>query len=194
VSDQTRIPRRAFIVSGLAVLVGGFLAWRWQSGRHGGSEPAGEGSTELAGTLLAFLGALFGHELSEPDTADLSERLAAFTSDADLRRDCETLVRHLDHLADAEGASGFRSCSATQQERIVGDIMRIDPKTFKARLLSKFFPARRDLYHMRWSAVPSLAWMYRHSAAAWRTRGYARWPGVPGDWREVTQPGPPYPS
>jgi hypothetical protein len=192
VSDPTRIPRRTFIASGVVALVGGVLAWRWQSGRQA-SARAGRHPADLNLTLLTFLGALFGREFSPPDAADLSERLAAFTANDELRRDCEELAGHLDRLAAARGAPGFRACDASQQERIVGQIMAIDPKSFRARLLAKFLPERREYYRMRWSAVPALAWMYRHSGAAWRARGYSRWPGVPGDWHEVTQPGAPYP-
>jgi hypothetical protein len=46
---------------------------------------------------------------------------------------------------------------------------------------------------MRGSTIPSLEWLYRHSAAAWRARGYTRWPGIPGDWRETLVAGAPYP-
>ena len=31
------------------------------------------------------------------------------------------------------------------------------------------------------------------SAAAWRARGYTRWPGVAGDRHDVLAPGAPYP-
>jgi hypothetical protein len=192
VSDQTGIPRRAFI-GGLAVLAGGFLGWRFLSVRRGAAPPGGQRPADVKATLLAFTGALFGHELSPPDVDGLSQRLDMFTSNEALRRDCEVLAFHLDQLAAEQGASRFQACSPVQREEIVGQIMRIDPKTFRARLLSKFLPGRRDFYRMRWSAVPSLAWLYRHSGAAWRTRGYTRWPGVPGDWHEIVVPGPPYP-
>jgi hypothetical protein len=193
VSDQTGIPRRAFIGGSLAALVGGLLGWRWWSGRRGASPPAGQRSADMRATLLEFMGALFGRELSAPDADDLSQRLDLFVSNEALRRDCEALTRHLDELAAAQGVSRFHACSPRQREQIVGQIMHIDPKTFRARLLSKFLAGRREFYRMRWSAVPSLAWLYRHSAAAWRTRGYTRWPGVPGDWHEIVAPGPPYP-
>jgi hypothetical protein len=193
VSDQTGIPRRAFIGGSLAVLVAGVLGWRWLPGRRGASPPVGAGSGEARATLLGFISALFGRELSAPDVEDLSQRLDQFASNEALRRDCETLVLHLDELAATQGASRFNACSPSQREQIVGQIMRIDPKTFRARLLSKFFAGQRDFYRMRWSAVPSLAWLYQHSAAAWRARGYTRWPGVPGDWHEIVAPGPPYP-
>ena len=192
-SDQTGIPRRAFIGGSLVALVGGVLAWRWWSVRHGALPPVGQRSADLRATLLEFMGALFGRELSAPDADDLSQRLDMFVSNEALRRDCETLVLHLDELAAAQGVSRFNACSPGQRELIVGQVMRIDPKTFRARLLSKFFAGRRDFYRMRWSAVPSLAWLYRHSAAPWRTRGYTRWPGVPGDWHEIVAPGSPYP-
>jgi hypothetical protein len=193
VSDQTGPSRRAFIGGSLAALVGGILGWRWLSERAGAANRSGQSSADTRATLLAFLGALFGRELSAADAEDLSRRLDLFTSNEALRRDCDGLALYLDELAAGRGASRFRDLSPAQREPIVGEVMRIDPKTLRARLLAKLLPGRRDFYRMRWSAVPSLAWLYRHSAAAWRERGYARWPGVPGDWHEVVAPGPPYP-
>jgi hypothetical protein len=192
VSDQTGIPRRAFIGWGLAALAstlaGGWLVGR-RSGRFSGERPP----AETMSTLLSFLGALFGHDLSEADREDLTRRLAEYASSENLKQDCAALARHLDRSAAALGASRFDTSSPLQRERILDEIMLIDPKTFHARLLARLFPGSREHYRMRWSTVPALAWLYRHSAAAWRARGYARWPGVPGDWREITAPGAAYP-
>jgi hypothetical protein len=191
VSDKT-ISRRVFIGGSLAALVGSILGWRWWSGRPGGAKH-GQGSADTRATLIAFIGALFGRELSAPDADDLSQRLDLFTSNAALRRDCDGLAVHLDELAAGHGASRFHHLSAVQREQVVGQVMRIDPRSLRARLEAKLIPGRREFYRLRWSAVPSLAWLYRHSAAAWRARGYTRWPGVAGDWHEIVTPGLPYP-
>lgn len=145
-------------------------------------------------TVLTFIGALFGKDLSEQDLADLSDRLNyLLSSDTVLNRTSAVLVHHLDRLAIKGGATTFRSSSASQKQSIVDQIMRIDYKSNLSRLLSKLSASERDYYHMRWSVVPQLAWLYRNSAVPWRARGYARWPGIPGDWHEIVTPGAPYP-
>lgn len=63
-SDQTGIPRRAFIGGSLAVLVAGVLGWRWLAGRRGKTPPVGADPGEARATLLVFISALFGRELS----------------------------------------------------------------------------------------------------------------------------------
>jgi hypothetical protein len=145
-------------------------------------------------TVVAFMGALFGRELPEEDLADLSDRLNYLLDhDATFDHECAVLVHHLDRLARKQGAMTFRSSSASQKDSIVDQIMRIDYKSILSRLLSQLSGSERDYHRMRWSIVPQLAWIYRNSGAAWRTRGYARWPGIPGDWHEIQTAGPPYP-
>jgi hypothetical protein len=145
-------------------------------------------------TLLSFVGALFGRTLSPLDGADLSQRIAYLrNTDAALSHDCTVLAGHLDEQAGEWGAAGFDACSAGQKAAILDRIMRIDEKSKIARLLSHYSRSEREYYRMRWSAVPQLAWLYRHSPVAWRTRGYARWPGVRGDWHDVLSVGASYP-
>jgi hypothetical protein len=143
--------------------------------------------------LLAFLGTLFGRELTAEDRADLGERLALLAAEPALAYDCAVLSHHLDRLAHDEGAQSFASCAADGRERVVERLMAIDPRSPRARVLEKLAVGMRDFYRMRSSTIPSLEWLYRHSAAAWRARGYTRWPGIPGDWRETLVPGAPYP-
>jgi hypothetical protein len=156
-------------------------------------KPAGDAGA-VRQTLVAFIGALFGRTLPAQDADDLSARLGDLQSfDTVLNHDCTVLAQYLDALAQNRGAQGFEECSASQQQSIVDDIMRIDVKSYFARLLSRLSRVHRDYYRMRWSAVPQLAWIYRHSPAAWRARGYLRWPGMKGDWHDVLAPGASYP-
>jgi hypothetical protein len=144
--------------------------------------------------IVAFIGALFGNELSAPDIDDLANRLAyGFAKSDSFRRDCVFLARYLDESARDRGTSSFESCSDAQKDGIVDAIMRIDAHSAVARLLARSARTERDYYHMRSSTIGRLSWIYRHSSAAWRARGYGRWPGIAGDWHEVLRPGPGYP-
>lgn len=189
--------RRLLIVGGmggivLAALGLGSLRHRAEVGQnaHGATGVAPDAKM----TVLAFIGALFGRELSEQDLAELSDRLNYLLSSAAMfNHECAVLVQYLDGLARQRGAATFRSSSAAQKQAMVDKIMQIDPKSILSRVLSRLSGSERDHYRMRWSIVPQLAWVYRNSGAAWRARGYTRWPGIPGDWHDVLAPGPPYP-
>lgn len=186
--------RRTFILGTLGAATLGFvgLAFKWRQDFTPQSEAAD--LSLLKATVLVFIGALFGRALVNEDRADMSERLDLFfDSDADLRHQGAVLVHYLDEQAQRGAGTAFASCTEPQQQTIVTQVMMINPKSLKARVLSRLSSSERDHYRMRWSIVPSLEWLYRHSAAAWRARGYTRWPGVAGDWHEVLAPGAPYP-
>jgi hypothetical protein len=189
------IRRRTIIVGslGAAALACVGLAWLWR--QAGTDQSEGErNSADLKGRLLAFVGALFGRDLSALDVEDMSDRLDdLLAAGGILLHDAAVLVRQLDERAKKQGAIGFASCSPSQKAGIVEQVMSIDPKSMRARVWSRLSRNQRDFYRLRWSIVPQLAWLYRHSAAAWRARGYTRWPGVAGDWRETLAPGAPYP-
>jgi hypothetical protein len=198
VNDESSTPlvrRRTFIWGSLGAGVLGVvglmrLPWVIGSGQSG-DERATE---DLKRTMLAFMGPLFGRDLSSLDVTDLSDRLEdLFAEDQGILHEAGVLARELDKRARREGAIGFGSCSPSQKIGIVEQIMSMDPKSLQARVWSLLSRHRRDLYRTRWSIVPQLAWIYRHSAAAWRARGYARWPGIAGDWHEILVPGAPYP-
>jgi len=159
-----------------------------------GAGSADSAAPAVEATLLAFIGALFGRVLSPLDAADLAERVACLLAfKGPLEGDCRALALYLDHLAARRGCPAFTRCEPASQALIVDQVMRIDVNSMAARLLTQLSAGHRAYYRMRWSAVPQLAWLYRHSAAAWRARGYTRWAGVAGDWREVLHPGVPYP-
>lgn len=195
-SDEPSKPlsrRRLLLSASLGVLACGAAGWGTRARHDLVLKPAGDAEA-VRRTLVAFIGALFGRTLPAQDADDLSARLGDLQAfDTALNHDCTVLAQYLEALAQNRGAKGFEECGASQQQSIVDDIMRIDVKTYSARLLSRLSRGHRDYYRMRWSAVPQLAWIYRHSPAAWRARGYLRWPGVQGDWHDVLAPGASYP-
>jgi hypothetical protein len=196
VNDQPSTPpsqRRTFILGALGAATLGFvgLTFKW---RHDFT-PQSEGGdlARIKATVLAFVGVMFGRTLVGEDRADMSDRLDLFFDDAEMRHEGAVLSRYLDEQAQARAGAAFVACDDMQQEAILTQVMTIDPRSVKARVLSRLSSSQADYYRMRWSIVSSLAWLYRHSAAAWRARGYARWPGVAGDWHDVLAPGAPYP-
>jgi hypothetical protein len=184
--------RRTFILAGLGAAVLAVAGLEWLPRKAAIGNPPRE---QTVGTLLAFTAALFGHDLTThpEDAADLTDRLANFASVDPFPRDCAVLEHYLDELAAKRGASSFTACNDSQKDSIVGELMAIDTRSLRARVLSRVSPGMREHYRMRSSTVPLLAWLYRHSAAAWLTRGYSRWPGIAGDWRESLSRGVPYP-
>lgn len=185
--------RRVLLSASFGVLACGAAGWGMRARHELVLKPAGDAGA-VRRTLVVFIGALFGRTLPPQDADDLSARLGDLqTFDTALNHDCTVLAQYLEALAQTRGAKGFEECSESQQQSIVDDIMRIDVKTYSARLLSHLSRGHRDYYRMRWSAVPQLAWIYRHSPAGWRARGYLRWPGVRGDWHDVLVPGASYP-
>jgi hypothetical protein len=166
----------------------------WFPSRRDSIPPRTGDSGADNGTLLAFMAALFGKHLSPQDRADLTGRLSYLRQNRpSLGRDCSVLQAYLDGLAAQWGVSGFAACDDWQKGTIVDRIMQIARPSAIAALLSRFSRTERDFHRMRWSTVPQLAWLYRHSPAAWRTRGYQRWPGVQGDRLDILAPGAPYP-
>jgi hypothetical protein len=196
VNDKPSTPvtqRRTFILGGLAAATLGFVGLTFKHQYFASqSEPADMG--RIKATVLVFIGAMFGRVLVGEDRADMSDRLDLFfASSAGLRHEGAVLAGYLDDQAQSRAGSAFVACNDAQQQAILTQVMTIDPRSVKARVLSRLSPSHADIYRMRWSIVSSLAWMYRHSAAAWRARGYSRWPGVAGDWHEILAPGAPYP-
>ncbi len=177
---------------GLAVL--GFRLLPRHSQESSRLKNAGQLSAQAQLTVLVFVGALFGTQLLQQDLSDLSDRLNyRLKPDSVFRHECTVLTQYLDSLAKEHGAVAFLSCDAMRKESIVNQIMTINHRSVLARFQSRVSNYQYDYYQMRSSTVGQLAWLYRQSGVPWRRRGYARWPGVPGDWREIMSPGPPYP-
>jgi hypothetical protein len=185
--------RRLIGFAGLAGILA-VVAQQWPTSSPIRGDDAQSDAATVHATLIAFIGSLFGRVLSPLDVTDLSERLDYLLGfDGPLVEDCRALASYLDHLAAEHGRPAFKQCERSSQELIVDQVMRIDVHSIAAHLAARLSASYRAYYRMRWSAIPQLAWLYRHSPAAWRARGYTRWAGVAGDWREVLNPGPPYP-
>lgn len=188
--------RRVLIIGGL----GGMslaLSWGWlrfrATGQHGANVP-GEITPDAKSTVVVFIGALFGRNLSEQDSAELLDRLNfRLSTDAIFTDECAVLARFVDDCAAEHGASTFRSCNDIQKESIVQRVAGIDIKSIFSKVLRRLSTNRRNYYRMRWSTIWQLSWLYSQSGVAWRVRGYRRWPGIPGDWHEILVPGAPYP-
>lgn len=188
--------RRLLGFASLATALGALAAvgHEWPPSRVRGARNAESDAGTVHLTLVSFIGALFGRVPSQLDAADLAERVAYLLGfNEAVGGDCRALAVHLDHLAAQQGSSAFNQCEPATQASIVDQVMRIDVNSIAARLLTRLSASHRAYYRMRWAAVPQLAWLYRHSPAAWRARGYSRWAGVAGDWREVLRPGSAYP-
>ncbi|HEY3785399.1 MAG TPA: twin-arginine translocation signal domain-containing protein [Steroidobacteraceae bacterium] len=191
--DPKVISRRRFLYgAGALVALVAVVGWLKKSARH--SAPGPSGTAAALAPAVAFLGALFGRELSDADRTELTDRLAfAVRVTPGLSADYEVLARQLDRLARDSGGGQFLKASSAQREAIIDRIMRIEPPSLAERAWAHFVRTRKRYYHMRFETVPQLAWLYRHSGVPWRARGYARWQGIPGDWREYTRAGAPYP-
>ena len=186
--------RRTFILGALGAAALGFVGFTFKLRQDFATQSEPGDLSQVKATVLVFIGAMFGRALVGEDRADMSDRLDLFfASDAALRHEGGVLARYLDDQAQTRAGTAFVACNEAHQQAILTQVMMIDPKSLKARVLSRLSSSQRDHYRMRWSIVSSLAWMYRHSAAAWRARGYTRWPGVAGDWHDVLAPGAPYP-
>lgn len=145
-------------------------------------------------TVVAFIGALNGRELSQWDVTDLLDRLNYRLSyDAGFIDECAVLAQHLENFARARGGASFRACNEAQKDSIVHRIMTIDPTSLASKVLRRFSKGEHDYYRIRWSTIYQLSWIYKQSGVAWRARGYTRWAGIPGNWREILAPGAPYP-
>ncbi|HWW19423.1 MAG TPA: hypothetical protein VNZ06_01345 [Steroidobacteraceae bacterium] len=141
-------------------------------------------------TATLFIGALFAHELTSEDSADLLQRLRETIELESARaRDYQVLAQYLDQAAHSSGADSFAAATAALRNHILGELMRVNPGTHFAHLLSRLSAGRREYYRMRASTVPALAWLYRRSSIPWRARGYRRPPGVPDDWRDYLTAG-----
>ena len=142
-------------------------------------------------TNAVFVGALVGRKLSPDDTDELVTRLEfAVKHDAGWRSEYSWLARHVDATARKMGATDLVSASLETRDRIVSSTMAISPWSMRSITLGLVSSEERSRRRMIFSTVPHLIALYARSGVPFRARGYASWPGVPGDPREYTKPGP----
>ncbi|MGH7710173.1 MAG: hypothetical protein ACREOG_02755 [Gemmatimonadaceae bacterium] len=154
------------------------------------STPVDSSVVEL---IALFSGALFGHTLKGQELRDMRANVELVAqTDGGWRPEFALIANFVDRRARAHGAQGFADASDDVRERIVDEIMRPATKSRRSELLALVSEDERTRRFLRSDAVGVLARAYRSSGAAWRRRGYARWPGIPGDPREYTRQGPAY--
>jgi hypothetical protein len=147
--------------------------------------------SNLTNTLVNFIGMLFGQDLTPQDRHELSG-LVSFAASADSGWVAEYrwLVSNIDNMAKEAGAESFSSARPELRETIMLNTISRPTSSFTLRLLAIASGQRQLRRRMRLSTIPHLRRIYLASGAPWRRRGYQSWPGVPGDPRVYTQPGP----
>ena len=147
--------------------------------------------SKLSNTLVTFIGALFGQDLTLQDRHELSG-LVAFAASADSGwvSEYRWLVSHIDSMTKEAGAESFSSATPELRESVMQHTMSQPTGSFTLRLLAIASGQRLLRRRMSIATIPHLRRIYLASGAPWRRRGYQSWPGVPGDPRVYTQPGP----
>jgi hypothetical protein len=141
--------------------------------------------------VAALAGALFGHRLDRDEMLEVGRGLALLAeSDGGWRTELAAAGRYADRTARARGAATFADAPDQVRYHLVDSIMGTPVDSHRSNLLALVSADERDRRLTRSALVPALAQVYRVSGPAWRRRGYTRWPGVPGDPREYTRPGP----
>jgi hypothetical protein len=160
------------------------------SHRPGPPDPTPPDPEDLA-SVAALTGALFGHRLDRDEMLEVGRGLALLAeSDRGWRTELAAAGRYADRTARARGAATFADAPDPVRYDLIDSIMGTPVDSRRSRLLALFSADERDRRLTRSALIPALAQVYRASGPAWRRRGYTRWPGVPGDPREYTRPGP----
>jgi len=184
----------AGITAAAAMLMPGILREPWPYAEGVDDDLSEPARRAVLTTTIAFMGALFGRNLIREDQAELRERLEyTVAQEPERLQHYAVLARRLDRWAGNSGAPGFARASAGTQTQILDGMMNIRHQTLWARLLSRISAPTARHYRMRSHTIPALGWLYGNSGVAWRARGYERWPGIPGNWREILSAGKPYP-
>jgi len=198
VSDRktSRVSRRAFIGAGV-VGVGAVGAtgaiYRW---RTVGRLPHQQGVPGLApvdhasiATIVSFLGAYHGIELSAVDTRDLSERLIfAAENDGAWGLEFYWMADLLDEISAGLESRPFADASLAARVRVIKVAVSADESWRSQRIRAFLHPEGSELLRMRKVTLPFLLRLYRYSGVPWRQRGYSSWPGVPDDRLAYTRP------
>jgi hypothetical protein len=182
------------IAAAASVLIPGIWREPWPYAGGVDDDLSAQARRATLTTTIAFMGALFGRALTGEDQKDLRERLEYTVEKEPSRLQAyAVLARRLDQSARNSGALEFAAAPAGAQTQILDGMMSIRHETLRARLLSRISAPAARHYRMRSYTIPALCWLYANSGVAWRARGYERWPGIPGNWREILSAGKPYP-
>lgn len=142
-------------------------------------------------TTVHFTGSLFGIQLTSEQKEELITRLTfAAKSDSGWHDEYIWLAKHVDDLAEKSGNAGFSAADFNQRLAITDQVMTYSPSSRRSKLWSLFSDKERYRRRMRITTIEHLESVYINSGAPWMARGYTTWPGVPGNPRWYTQPGP----
>jgi hypothetical protein len=145
----------------------------------------------LSDTLVSFIGAMFGVELSKYDQYELSGLLSfAASADDGWESEYRWLSPYIDNMAKQAGAESFSSATSELRDSIMLDIMSWPVGSFRSKLLAMTTEQGLLRRRMQITTIPHLRRTYLASGVPWRKRGYQSWPGVPGDPRAYSRPGP----
>ena len=142
-------------------------------------------------TIAHFTGSLFGRLLTSEQKQELIGRLTfAAKTDSGWHDEYIWLADYIDDLAKELGVVRFTASNMSQRQTVSNQVVTFSPSSRFSKLRSLF--SDKERYHRRMgiSTVKHLEKIYINSGVPWMARGYQSWPGVPGDPRWYTQPGP----
>ena len=198
------ITRRKFL--GLLAVVSAATAFTWSYPRlrqfknnriridHPEATPLSESDTvneSAIDTIADFTGSLFGRQLTSEQKQELIGRLTfAAKSDREWHDQYIWLANYIDDLTKKLGVASFTAANMSQRLAVSNQVITYSPSSRLSKLRSLFSDKERYRRRMRISTVKHLEHIYINSGVPWMVRGYPTWPGVPGDPRWYTQPGP----
>ena len=193
-----QISRRRFLaIAGAGLAVAGSVAIYpaiqkyWQTSHVKGSPDKSPFDGNTLETVAFFVAALYGRTLNASDREELVSQLKfAVQEDSGWRSEYSWLARHVDEAARQLGAADLKSVNDRQKEQVVLSIMTKPWGGKKSKLYAVFSEKERMRQRMHRSTFRQLQKIYLSSGVPWRHRGYSSWPGVAGDPREYTRPGP----
>ncbi len=144
-------------------------------------------------TLVAFTGALYGVTLDEADREELERRVEySAVEDSGWRPEFAWLANYVDDQADALVGKRFSDTSPEDQDHLIQSMMSEPIRGRRHQMLALVSEQERQRRRFRISTLRQVRRIYQTSGVPWRRRGYHSWPGVPGDPRAYTRPGPDY--
>lgn len=142
-------------------------------------------------TIADFTGSLFGRLLTSEQKQELIGRLT-FAAKADSKWHDEYiwLANYIDDRAKELGAVSFTASNMSQRLAVSNQVVTFSPASRLSKLWSLFSDEERYRRRVGISTIKHLENIYINSGVPWMIRGYLTWPGVSGDPRWYTQPGP----
>lgn len=153
--------------------------------------PAEQGVDQLTSTTVSkFVEIYMGVRFTEQDDAEIGSRLALLTStNSAWTQPLQWLAKHLDLQAMTIGKVSFVQLASAQQNDIVEELLNGASELGSLRASAMFSAGARQKLMAYKHTIHYLRRLYRMSGIPWRHRGYASWPGIPGDPRAYVEPG-----